>query len=103
MKLLVLLYEKRKGKPAPYYYRYSMKTILTKPLRKWAAQTLAPNCPFNALRVWIYRRCGFRIGKGTFIGMRCYLDDLCFNLLEIGSGVTISYGVYFACRILQKK
>ena len=29
--------------------------------------------------------------------MRCYLDDMCYDLLEIGDNVTISYGVYFAC------
>lgn len=34
---------------------------------------------------------------GSFIGMRCYLDDLCYDKIEIGKNVTISYGVYFAC------
>lgn len=29
--------------------------------------------------------------------MRCYLDDMCYDLIEIGNDVTISYGVYFAC------
>lgn len=29
--------------------------------------------------------------------MRCYLDDMCYDLMEIGNHVTISYGVYFAC------
>ena len=32
-----------------------------------------------------------------FIGMRCYLDDMCYDLIEIGNNVTISYGVYIAC------
>ena len=41
--------------------------------------------------------CGFKIGKHVFIGMRCYLDDMCYKLLTIGNNVTISYGVYFAC------
>lgn len=40
--------------------------------------------------------CGFKIGKGTFIGMRCYLDDMYYDLLRIGENVIISYGVYFA-------
>lgn len=39
----------------------------------------------------------FQGGGGTFIGMRCYLDDLCYDKIEIGRNVTISYGVYFAC------
>lgn len=41
--------------------------------------------------------CGFKIGKGCFIGMKCYFDDLCVDKIEIGNNVTISYGVYFAC------
>lgn len=29
--------------------------------------------------------------------MRCYLDDMHPDCIEIGNNVTISYGVYFAC------
>jgi len=29
--------------------------------------------------------------------MKCYLDDVCVDKMEIGDHVTISYGVYFAC------
>ena len=36
-------------------------------------------------------------GGGTFIGMKCYLDDLCCDKIEIGSNAVVSYGVYFAC------
>ena len=97
MKLAKKIYEKRTGKPAPYYYDYSIFTIIGKPLRKFVAQVLAPNCPFNNLRICLYRLCGFQIGKGTFIGMKCYLDDMCYDLLKIGDHVTVSYGVYFAC------
>lgn len=97
MKLLKAAYEKITGKEAPYYYSYSILTIIGKPIRKFVAQVLAPNCPFNNLRILLYRLCGFKIGKNTFIGMKCYLDDMCYDLLKIGSNVTISYGVYFAC------
>ena len=97
MKLLKYAYEKVKRKPAPYYYDYSLSTIIRKPIRKWITQVLAPNCVFNNVRIFLYRLCGFKIGKNVFIGMRCYLDDMCYNLLTIGNNVTISYGVYFAC------
>lgn len=97
MRLLKEIYKKKMGKPAPYYYDYSLLTIISKPIRKFVSQVIAPNCPFNNLRVKIYRLCGFKIGMGTFIGMKCYLDDMCYYLIEIGSHVTISYGVYFAC------
>lgn len=97
MFVLKLLYEKIKGKPAPYYYNYSLLTVLCKPVRKFIAQVLAPNCPFNCIRIALYRICGFKIGKHTFIGMKCYLDDMCYDLLTIGDNCIISYGVYFAC------
>lgn len=91
------LYEKIKGKPAPYYYNYSLLTIVAKPFRKFVAQVLAPYCPFNYIRIALYRICGFKIGKHCFIGMRCYLDDMCYDLLTIGDNCIISYGVFFAC------
>ncbi len=97
MRILKFAYEKIKGKPAPYYYNYSILTIIGKPIRKWVAQCLAPNCVFNNVRILLYRLCGFKIGKHVFIGMKCYLDDMCYDLITIGNNVTISYGVYFAC------
>lgn len=97
MKLIKKIYEKVTKKTAPYYFDYSILTIIGKPIRKFAAQVLAPNCPFNNIRILLYRLCGFKIGKHVFIGMKCYLDDMCYDLLEIGNNVTISYGVYFAC------
>ena len=89
--------KKTTGKAAPYYFSYSIITILGKPIRKFFAQVVAPNIVFNNVRIFIYRLCGFKIGKHVFIGMKCYLDDMCYDLLEIGNNVTISYGVYFAC------
>lgn len=97
MRLLKWAYKTIKKKEAPYYYDYSLWTIICKPIRKWATNVLAANCPFNTVRLLIYRLCGFKIGKGTFIGMRCYLDDMCYDLLSIGSDCIISYGVFFAC------
>lgn len=96
MRLLKFIYEK-KGKSVPYFCNYSILTIIVKPIRKWVAQCLAPYCVFNNIRILLYRLCGFKIGKHVFIGMRCYLDDMCYDLLSIGNNVTISYGVYFAC------
>ncbi len=97
MKLLKWLYEKKHKKPAPYYFDYSLWTIICKPFRKWITNTLAPNCPFNGLRIKLYRLAGFKIGKNCFIGMHSYLDDLCFQDLTFGNNVKCSYGVYFAC------
>ncbi len=60
-------------------------------------QNIAPNCVMNPVRVWLYRLCGFQIGKHVFIGMKCYLDDMDVNATVIEDNVTISYGVYFTC------
>lgn len=97
MKVLEILYEKRYGKPAPYYYKYSLMTIVKKPIRKFITNVIASNCPFNNIRIFLYKMCGFDIGNNVFIGMKCYLDDMCFDKIHIGDNVVISYGVYFAC------
>lgn len=95
--LMERLYRKRHpGKDVPYKYKYGVGTIVAKPIRKWFSAVVAPSIPFTGLRMWVYRRCGYKIGKGSFIGMHCYLDDVCWDLMEIGEHVTISYGVYFA-------
>ena len=55
MRILVWGYEKIKKKPAPYYYHYSPFKIIGKPLRKWVVNTLAANCPFNCIRIFLYK------------------------------------------------
>lgn len=97
-KFIGYIYEKLYNRPAPDYVRkYSVWQVIFKPIRKWLTNSVAANCPFNSIRVFICRACGFKIGKHTHIGMRCYLDDHCFYLIEIGDNVVVSYGVYFAC------
>lgn len=81
----------------PYWYRRSILKEFWHLLRKWICQVWAPNCVLTPVRISLYRLCGFKIGKGGFIGMKCYLDDLCTDKIVIGNNVTISYGVYFAC------
>lgn len=82
---------------APYYCYYSVGTIVAKPLRKWLSAVVIPSIPFSNLRVSLYRMIGYKIGKNVFIGMRCYLDDMCYDLLTIEDNVTISYGVFMSC------
>lgn len=97
-KLIGWLYEKLYDTPAPAYVRdYSVWEVLFKPVRKWLVNTVAANCPFNGIRLGIFRMCGFKIGKHSFVGMKCYLDDHCRKLITIEDHVTVSYGVFFAC------
>lgn len=99
--LLTLIYKIRHPKvkydQIPYWYKRTLTGEIWHIIRKWICQVWAPNCTITAIRIGLYRLCGFKIGKGTFIGMKCYLDDLCVDKLEIGNHVIISYGVYFAC------
>lgn len=81
----------------PSWYRRSLLGEVWHLIRKGICQNMAPNCVLTPVRIGLYRMCGFKIGKGTFIGMKCYLDDLCVEEMEIGKNVIISYGVYFAC------
>jgi len=65
-------YELR-GKPVPYYAKYSLALILWKPIRKFMNVVIIPNIPFNVIRILGYRLLGFEIGKRVFIGMKCYM------------------------------
>lgn len=83
----------KKGFPA-YVAKFSVWQLAKKMGRKWICQNLAPNCVLLPVRIALYRLCGFKIGKNVFIGMKCYLDDLCVDKCIIEDDVTISYGVY---------
>lgn len=97
MKIFSKIYEKIYKRKAPYYMHYSILKILGKPIRKYFSAVIIPSIPFNNIRIILYRCCGYKIGKHVFIGMRCYLDDMCYSCIEIKDNVTISYGVFFAC------
>ncbi len=97
MYILEQFYKKVLKKEAPYYVKYSIFTILWKPIRKYMNVVIIPNVPFSNLRVTLYRMIGFSIGKNVFIGMKCYMDDVAIDKTVIEDNVTISYGCYFAC------
>ena len=97
MYIIEKFYEKILKKEAPYYAKYSILTILWKPIRKYINVVIIPNVPFSNLRVALYRMIGFNIGKNVFIGMKCYLDDVAIDKIVIEENVTVSYGCYFAC------
>ena len=84
-------------KKVPASYKRSLFGQLWHSIRKGICQNIAPNCITNVMRVNLYRICGFKVGRGTFIGMKCYFDDVDPKMTSIGKNVTISYGVYFAC------
>ena len=95
MRITRLLYKLR-GKEVPYYADYPLWLILWKPVRKWLNVVLIPNIVSTHLRVALYRLVGYKIGRGVFIGMKCYLDDMDPALTTIEAGAVVSYGTYFA-------
>lgn len=97
MYLVEQFYKKLLKKEAPYYAKYSIFTMIWKPLRKYMNVVIIPNVPFSNLRIILYRMIGFTIGKNVFIGMKCYMDDVVIKNTIIEDNVTISYGTYFAC------
>lgn len=105
--MLKLFYKmKHKGvsdEEIPYYYKRSILVEIGHLVRKYICQNIAPNCVLTPVRIGLYRLCGFKIGKGTFIGMKCYLDDLCIKEITIGENCIISYGVYFTCHSPYQK
>jgi len=97
MYLVEKFYQNILKQEPPYYAKYSLSTIIWKPICKYLNVVIVPNVPFTNLRVAMYRWIGFNIGKNVFIGMKCYLDDVAIDKIVIEDNVTISYGCYFAC------
>lgn len=58
-----LYYKYKKKIEPPYYAKYSFLKIILKPLKKVYIHNIIPYCPFNKLRVLLYKLVGFRIGK----------------------------------------
>ena len=71
----------------PYWYKRSVIGEIWHLIRKGICQNIAPNCVLTPVRIGLYRLCGFKIGKGCFIGMKCYLDDLCVDKQYRGQGI----------------
>jgi acetyltransferase-like isoleucine patch superfamily enzyme len=94
--LLAKFYEKFTGKTAPrYLQRNSVFLLVWKLIRKTINVSIAPLVPLTSLRMFLYRRVGYKIGSRVFIGMMCYLDDSYPQLIQIEDNVTISYRVTF--------
>lgn len=71
----------------PARYRISLWTAFKKPIRKWFSAVFIPAIPFNNLRVSCYRLCGYKIGKGSFIGMRTSI--IAPRDITIGAGAIV--------------
>ncbi len=86
----------RRDPPARMGMDYGVFFLIWKFVRKFINASIAPFVPFNSVRVFLYRRVGYTIGKNCFIGMHCYLDDRYPEMITIGNNVDVSYCTKFA-------
>ena len=63
---------------------------------RFAVMYLIGRLPWSALKVWLYRRMGARIGKGVYIAPGVFLDAFYPQLIELEDGCFLGIG----CRIL---
>ena len=59
--------------------------------RRFLCLKLSNLCPFTSGRIWLYRLMGVRIERGVYVGFDIELDTNFPELIQIGSGVTISH------------
>ena len=50
----------------PYQYKYSLLTIIKKPIRKWLSAVVIPKIPFNGLMITMYKSIGYKIWGGFY-------------------------------------
>jgi acetyltransferase-like isoleucine patch superfamily enzyme len=63
---------------------------------RFALMYLIGKLPWSALKVWLYRRMGVRIGRGVYIAPGVFIDAFYPQLIELDDGSFLGIG----CRIL---
>lgn len=91
----------RREPPPQMNLNYGLFHLIWKFIRKTINVVIAPNMPFTRLRILLYRLVGYKIGKNSFIGMGCYLDDRHPEMLIIGDRCVISYCCKFAAHSIS--
>lgn len=66
-------------------WRFALRKIRNIILYRWAYM-----CPLNSWRVKMHRRRGCHIGKNTYIGMHCILDNAYPEYIYIGDNVSLA-------------
>ncbi len=85
---MLVFWHTREDMPHKQLYRWQwLRSII---INKWAMGLPHINTP---LRRFLLRLGGINMGKGSFVGMHGYFDDLCTHRITIGDNVTISFQV----------
>jgi acetyltransferase-like isoleucine patch superfamily enzyme len=81
-------------KSIPYYEDTQKRTLLqqARKVKNTILMLLAYACPSNYLRVTFHKWRGVNIGKGVYIGMFCFLDNLYPEYIFIEDQASINAG-----------
>lgn len=78
----------------PYYEDTQKRTFIQKyhKIKNTLLMLLAYACPSNGLRIKLHRLRGVTIGKGVYLGMFCFLDNLYPEYIYIRDQASINAG-----------
>lgn len=81
-------------KDIPYYEETQKRTFPQKirKIKNTILMLLAYACPSNGLRIKLHRLRGVTIGKGVYLGMFCFLDNLYPEYIYIDDNASINAG-----------
>jgi len=84
----------KEGKDIPYYEQTQKRTFFekVKKIRNTLLLLLAYACPSLKLRILFHRLRGVNIGKGCYIGMFCFIDNLYPEYIYIEDEVSVNTG-----------
>jgi acetyltransferase-like isoleucine patch superfamily enzyme len=84
----------RQEKDIPYYEQTQKRSFFEKikKIKNTVFLLLAYSCPFAKTRIIFNRLRGVNIGKGCYIGMFCFIDNLYPDYIYIEDGVSINTG-----------
>ena len=84
----------RVEKEIPYYEQTQKRTFLGKirKIKNTLLLLLAYACPSSKLRIFMHRLRGVNIGKGCYIGMFCFIDNLYPEYIYIEDGASVNAG-----------
>jgi acetyltransferase-like isoleucine patch superfamily enzyme len=82
------------GKDIPYYGHSQQRTFIEKikKIKNTILLLLAYACPSVKIRVWFHRLRGVKIGKGCYVGMFCFIDNLYPEYIYIEDGASVNAG-----------
>lgn len=82
------------GKDIPYYEQAQKRTFFEKvrKIKNTVLLLIAYTCPSLKLRILFHRLRGVNIGKGCYIGMFCFIDNLYPEYIYIESGASVNTG-----------